>query len=205
MSDTDDLPDGVIDLNDDDIENIGGREPDGKPAAIGRWTFQTKKVRDTLLPYLEGRVLNAFAGKTRLSDYKRGITEVRNDINPDRDADYHHDAADLGDLLVEDSFDVVVLDPPFDQTQSEEHYDGMHARDMGEIRKAVKPLVKPGGCIVEFGWSLWGAADYFDGWEREEKLLFRRGIPDRRPVFMVVDRNTRRPLSEFGSNETVMK
>lgn len=72
-----------------DTENIGGKEPDGKPAAIGRWTFQTKKVRDALLPYLDGRVLNAFAGKTHLAEYKRGITEIRNDINPERDADYH--------------------------------------------------------------------------------------------------------------------
>lgn len=179
--------DAPVDLS-DNTDNIGGKEPDGKPAAIGRWTFQTKKVRDTLLPYLDGRVLNAFAGKTRLADHKRGIVEVRNDLDPQRDADYHLDAAHLGYLFDEETFDVVVLDPPFDQTQSDEHYDGLHARDMGVVRKSVAPLVKRGGCIVEFGWNLWGAADYFDQWEREEKLLFRRGIPDRRPVLMVVDR-----------------
>ena len=179
---------GVVELEDDDTTNIGGKEPDGKPAAIGRWTFKTKKVRDTLLPFLEGRVLNAFAGETRLDEYKRGITEVRNDLNSDRDAEYHVDAVDLGELFDEESFDVVVLDPPYSQTQSEEHYDGLHARDMGAVRKAAAPLVKPGGCIVEFGRSLWGAADYFDHWEREEKLLFRRGIPDRDPILMVVDR-----------------
>lgn len=180
-------PPGVVDLK-DDTENIGGKEPDGKPAAIGRWTFQTKKVRDTLLPFLEGRVLNAFAGETRLSDYKRGITEVRNDLNPERPAENHVDAADLGEMFDDGSFDVIVLDPPFSQTQSEEHYDGLHARDMGTIRKALAPLVKPGGAIVEFGFSLWGAADYYDGWEREEKLLFRRAIPERQPILMVVDR-----------------
>jgi hypothetical protein len=179
----------VVDL-DGDTENIGGKEPDGKPAAIGRWTFETKKVRDELLRHLEGRVLNAFAGKVRLADYKRGITEVRNDLNAKRPAEYHADAADLGKIFDEDSFDVVVLDPPFDQQQSDEHYDGLHARDMGAVRKAVAPLVRPGGAIVEFGWNLWGAADYFEGWEREQKLLFRRGIPDRQPVLMVVDRRT---------------
>lgn len=181
------LPDGVVDLAGDTV-NIGGKEPDGKPAAIGRWTFQTKKVRDVLLPYLDGRVLNAFAGKTHLADYKRGISEVRNDLNPEIDADYHLDAADLGERFDDESFDVVVLDPPFDQSQADEHYGSMHARDMGDVRKAVAPLVKRGGRIVEFGWNLWGAADYFKQWEREEKLLFRRGIPDRQPVLMVVDR-----------------
>jgi hypothetical protein len=192
------LPDEVLDLT-GNTTNIGGKEPDGKPAAIDRWTFQTKKVRDTLLPFLNGRVLNAFAGKTRLDEYKRGIEEVRNDLNPDRDADYHVDAADLGEIFDDRTFDVVVLDPPFDQQQADEHYDSMHARDMGEIRKTVAPLVKPGGRIVEFGWNLWGAADYFDGWVRDEKLLFRRGIPDRQPMLMVVDRKAQATFSPRSS------
>lgn len=170
-----------------EVINIGGKEPDGKPAAIGRWTFQTKKVRDELLPYLQGRVLNPFAGETELSRYKRGITEVRNDLNPERPAEYHTDAAELGEIFEENSFDVIVLDPPFDQTQSDEHYDGLHARDMGTIRKNLSPLVRPGGRMIEFGWNLWGAADYFDGWERSKEILFRRGIPGRRPVLMVID------------------
>lgn len=188
----------VVDLE-GDTDNIGGKEPNGKPAAVGRWTFQTKKVRDVLLPYLEGRVLNAFAGKTRLDEYKRGIEEVRNDLNPKRDADYHHDAADLGDVFDEDSFDVVVLDPPFDQTQSDEHYDGLHARDLGAVRKAVAPLVKPGGRMVQFGWSLWGVADYLPLWEREDKLLFRRAIPERQPILMTVDVKSQSTLAATGA------
>ena len=184
----------VVELDPEQVAAIGGKEPDGKPAAIGRWTFQTQAVRNVLLDHLEGRVLNAFAGETRLDDYKRGITEVRNDLNPDRPAEYHEDAADLDAVFKRRSFDVVVLDPPFDQTQSDEHYDGLHARDMAAVRKAVAPLVKPGGTIVEFGWNLWGAADYFDAFSRERKLLFRRGIPDRQPVLMTVDRKTQTTL-----------
>jgi len=177
---------GVVDLE-GDTTNIGGKEPDGKPACIGRWTFETKIVRDELLRYVDGRVLNPFAGKVRLDEHKRGINEVRNDLNPERDADYHVDAAELGEMFDDRSFDTVVLDPPFSQNQADEHYDGIHARDMGAVRKAVAPLVKPGGLIVEFGWNLWGAADYFDDWERVDKTLFRRGIPDRQPMLMVVD------------------
>jgi hypothetical protein len=186
----------VVELDNDDLQNIGGREPDGKPSAIGRWTFETNMVRDVVLRYCEGRVLNAFAGKTLLSDYKRGIVEVRNDMNPERDADHHLDAAVLGYMFDEGSFDTVVLDPPFDQTQSDELYDGLHARDMGPIRKGVAPLVKPGGRIVELGWNLWDASDYIDGWSREKKLLFRRGIPDRQPVFLTVCRKTQMTLTD---------
>jgi len=179
-----------------DITNIGGKEPNGKPAAIDRWTFQTKKVRDELLGWLDGRVLNAFAGKTQLADYKNGIEEITNDLNPERDADYHVDAAELGEIFDENSFDVVVLDPPFDQTQSDELYDGLHARDMGEIRRTVAPLVKPGGRIVEFGWDMWGASDYFDLWVREHKRFFRRAMPGRHPILMTVDRKTQMTLSD---------
>ncbi|WP_324758182.1 hypothetical protein [Haloarcula montana] len=185
-------------IDEEDLVNVGGKEPNGKPAAIGRWTFQTKKVRDELLSWLEGRVLNAFAGKTRLSDYKNGIEEVRNDLNPERDADYHVDAVELGQMFDENTFDVVVLDPPFDQTQSDELYDGLHARDMGDIRRAVAPLVKPGGRIVEFGWDMWGASDYFDLWSREHKRFFRRAMPGRHPILMTVDKKTQMTLSDTG-------
>jgi len=180
----------------DELVNVGGKEPDGKPAAIGRWTFQTKKVRDVLLTWLEGRVLNPFAGKTQLSEYKRGIEEVRNDLNPERDAEYHHDAVELGDVFEPASFDVIVLDPPFDQTQSDEHYDGLHARDMGDIRRKLAPLVKPGGRMVEFGWDMWGASDYFDLWVREDKRFFRRAMPGRHPILMTVDKKAQMTLSD---------
>src|SRR6056297_3240951 len=195
MSETNDLPAGVVDL-DGDTQSIGGKEEDGTPAAIGRWTFETRKVRDVCLRYCEGRVLNAFAGVTRLDDYKRGITEVRNDLNPERNADHHVDAATLDTVFEPASFDTVVLDPPFSQSQSDEHYDGLHARDMGEVRRAVAPLVRSGGCIVEFGWILWDASDYLDLWSRDEKLLFRRGIPDRPPVLMTVCRKSQATLDE---------
>lgn len=190
----------VVELEPDDVTAIGGKEPDGKPAALGRWTFQTQAIRNVVLDHLEGRVLNAFAGETRLDEYKRGITEVRNDLNPDRPAEYHEDAAALDDVFERRSFDVVVLDPPFDQTQSDEHYDGLHARDMAAVRKAVAPLVKPGGTVVEFGWTLWGTADYFKLFSRERKLLFRREIPERRPVFITVDRRTQTTLEVPGDD-----
>lgn len=191
---------GGIDLS-DDTKNIGGKEPNGEPAAVGRWTFQTKKIREELLPHLRGRVLNPFAGVTRLDDYKRGITEVRNDLNPDRDADYHLDAADLGSVFAPKSFDVAVLDPPFSQSQADEHYESMHARDMGEVRREIASLVKPGGTIVEFGFNLYDASDYLTHWHREDKRLFRRAIPERPPVFMTVCERSQLTLADGGDTD----
>ncbi len=195
------MPPTVRRASDDDevaVTAIGGKERDGKPAAIGRWTFETRKVRNEVEDELRGRVLNACAGKTKLR--KPGVEIVRNDLNPDIDADLHVDIEEIGQHFEADSFDVVVLDPPFDQGQAEEHYGNLHARKLGKARKALASLVKPGGTIVEFGWSEWAAADYFDGWQRERVVRFRRGIPDRPPVFMVVDRNVQTKLPG-GNNE----
>lgn len=179
----------------DDVINIGGKEPDGKPAAIGRWTFQTRKVRDEVIARIDGRVLNPFAGKTHLE--KRGVETVRNDLNPAMDADYHMDAADLADEFGPESFDWVVLDPPFSQKQADEHYDSLHATDLGTVRRNLAPLVKPGGGMIEFGFSMWAAADYLDKWVDDEVVLFRRAIPDRPPIFMVVDRHAQTTADHF--------
>lgn len=179
------------------LHNIGGKETDGKPACIGRWTFQTQKIRQEVESHLRGRVLNACAGKTKLRT--EAVEEiVRNDINPERDADMHVDVCEMARHCEANSFDVIVFDPPFDQKQADEHYDGLHARDVGEARKQLAELVGPGGSIVELGWSMWGAADYFDGWDRDETHVFRRGIPDRPPVYLTVDTNRQTTLSENG-------
>jgi len=179
------------------IDCIGGKEPNGKPACMGRWTFQTGKIRQAVESCLRGRVLNACAGKTKLRT--EAVDEIiRNDINTERDADYHIDVCEIGDHFQPRSFDVIIFDPPFSQKQSDEHYDGAHARDMGKARKQLRDLTKVGGSIVELGFDMWGAADFFKGWERDDKLLFRRGIPNRPPVFMTVDTKRQMTLADTG-------
>ena len=170
------------------IHNVGGREPDGEPSYIGRWTFETKIVRDVVERCIEGRVLNACAGKTEL-DHDGEI--VRNDLNPDRDADVHHDVCSIDEVFEPCSFDGVVFDPPFDQTQAEEHYDGLHDRQRGPARRKLAELVRPGGIFIELGWNDHGPALAFDGWEREECHRYRRG-PSYQPIFLTVDRRKSR-------------
>lgn len=177
------------------IVNIGGKEPNGKPSAIGRWTFSTRKVRERVLDEIEGRVLNACCGKTVLE--KSGVDIVRNDLNPEIDADYHTDIENALETFSPESFDCVILDPPFDQGQAEEHYGNIHARDLGTARKQLRQVVNPGGKMIEFGWSTWAVADYEDRWTREKEIRFRRGVPDRPPIFMVVDRKSQKTLGDY--------
>lgn len=166
------------------LHNVGGKEPDGKPTRIGKWTFSTKMVRDIALDHVHGRVLNACAGKTELE--KRGCTFVRNDLNEDIDADYHYDVRGLDDHLESETFDSVILDPPFDPGRAEKLYEGWHGQEYADARDAVAELVRPGGTVVELGWNSWSLGDK-DSWERQEWHIFRQAS-FKGDVHLVVDR-----------------
>lgn len=165
------------------IHNVGGKEPDGKPTRIGKWTFATKMVRDVVLDNVHGRVLNACAGRTRLE--KRGCEFVRNDLNPEVDADTHVDVRSIDEAFRRDEFDSAVNDPPFDAGRAAKLYEGFHAKGYMEAREAIAPLVRPGGTYIELGWNSWGLADV-DGWERKAHHIYRQ--PFKADVHLVVDR-----------------
>lgn len=182
-----------VDGYDVDIHQVGGKHPGGKPIAIGRWTFETPVVRRVVEDNLGDEVLNACAGKTKLS--QPGDREiVRNDINPERDADHHYDVCEIDRYFEPNTFDTVVFDPPFDQDQADEHYEGMHASDIGQARAALAPLVRPGGKFIELGWNSHSVSAWSD-WTRKNLHIFERG-PCLQPVFLTVDWNHQRPLTE---------
>jgi hypothetical protein len=180
-------------VTDFDIElhRLGGRDSDGSPAFLGRWTFDTDQVRTVVEDALEGRVLNATAGKTRL---RHGNGEIiRNDLNPDIPADHHVDVTCVDEHLEPESFDTVVFDPPFDAGQADKRYEGFHAKDVNAGRRALATLLRPDGVFVEFGWSSVGPAESCSGFAREKLHIFQRG-PVLADVFGVVDRLVQRPL-----------
>jgi len=166
------------------IEN-GGRNADGSPRTLGRWTFEYSPARDFVEERLEGRVLNACSGKTKLSHDEKIF---RNDLNPAHEADTNHDVAEIANHFVTAEFDTIVFDPPFDERQAETKYDGMHAKDVYAALRCFRELVKPGGVVICFGWNSWGMSS-FPAFEREETVLFRRG-PCLRDVIATVDRRT---------------
>lgn len=165
------------------IHNVGGKEPCGKPTRIGKWTFSTKMVRDVVLGHVHGRVLNACAGETRLS--KPDCEFVRNDLNPEIEADHHEDVRELDGVFSRREFDSAILDPPFDPGRGDKLYEGFHASGYMEARESVAPLVRKGGTYIELGWNSWGLAD-MDGWERVEHHIYRQ--PFKADVHLVVDR-----------------
>jgi hypothetical protein len=162
---------------------------------LSRWTFQYAPARSIVEKNVHGRVLNACAGKTKLN-YDGEI--VRNDLNPERDADYHFDVASIDDHFPPQSFDTVVFDPPFDQKQAEEKYDGLHAKDVYSALRAFNTLIREGGTVITFGWNSWGMRS-FPAFEREETILLQRG-PIHRDFIVSIDRRTSGSLGGVGTD-----
>jgi len=133
-----------------------------------KWTFQAEGIRSWVEERLDGRVLNACAGKTKLA-HDRKI--VRNDIDERRDTDMHVDVCEIADHLQDESFETVVYDPPFSHNQSMRTYDGQTIGEATLAKRQFDQLLKPGGRIIQFGYStscMPGESDY----ERVEVAVF---------------------------------
>lgn len=168
----------------------GGTNRDGSKQVFGRWTFEYQPARQFVENRLNGRVLNACAGKSVL-DYDGEI--VRNDLNPEMDADYHLDVCEFADYFPRQSFDTVVFDPPFDDLQAADKYDSLRADSVLEAFQQFSELVRPNGCVITFGWNSWGMRSH-EIFDREETVLFQRG-PVKRDIIACVDRRNNHSLT----------
>jgi tRNA G10 N-methylase Trm11 len=146
---------------------------------------------------LVGRVLNACAGQTILNHEDEII---RNDLNPEMNADTHHDVASIATHFPSESFDTVVFDPPFDDLQAADKYDSLRADNVLQAFQQFEQLVRPGGVVITFGWNSWGMGSCAT-FEREETVLFQRG-PVKRDVIATVDRRTEHSLTSAGKEVT---
>lgn len=165
------------------LHRIGGRDRDGSQSVVSRWTFEAEQIRAVVENHLRGRVLNATAGRTELEHE----TVVRNDINPEIYADTHIDVAEIDQHFPDNTFDVAILDPPFDDTQAEKRYAGWHASEWSASRQALEPILRPGATVIQLGWTSYGMAEQFSEWHREELHIYQRG-PVHPDVFLTVDR-----------------
>jgi len=163
----------------------GGTQSDGSKRVFGRWTFDYEPAREFVEERLAGRVLNACAGRTVLSHEGE---VVRNDLNDEIDADHHVDVADIATTFDPLSFDTIVFDPPFDDLQAADKYDGLRADSVLDAFGQFAELVRPRGAVITFGWNSWGMRSHA-AFEREETVLFQRG-PVKRDVIATVDRRT---------------
>tara|TARA_Y100000114_G_C11616582_1_gene257664 strand:- start:48 stop:608 length:561 start_codon:yes stop_codon:yes gene_type:complete len=109
---------------------------------------------------------------------------ITNDLNPDTDAQYHMKADEFLDMLLDsgEQADVVLYDPPYSPRQISECYSASGIKTTQQdtqssfytkIKDRIRPLVKPNGIVLSFGWNSMGVGKKFGKYE--EILLLTHG------------------------------
>lgn len=192
-----------------------------------KWTFESPVVRNWAESHLDGRVLNACAGKTRLA-HDGDI--VRNDLDSEIEADTHLDVAELAAHYPAESFDTIVFDPPWSTYQSNLRYDGRHVtktadgyetridmdslpfsieggrekQQLGHARLAKEGfahLLKPGGKVIELTFHGTCMPSRL-GFKRRERVIFDP-LGEGKSVIGSVDQKvqTRLNASDYSENQ----
>ena len=116
-----------------------------------RWTFEQPKLKEWVESHCHGKVLNLFAGKTRLAvdEYR---VDVSNENNPDC-------VADAFEFVTTTSmkFDTVVLDPPYNLRKSREKYgENRWIGAFTKIKDHLVSILNPGATVVILGYDTVG-------------------------------------------------
>jgi len=115
-----------------------------------RFTFEQPKLKLWCEKWCSGKVLNLFAGKTRLDS-----NEFRVDSNEEMDADWYGDALDFI-KTTKMKFDTIVLDPPYNLRKSREKYKGKYIGSFTKIKNELEQVLNSKGRIITFGYDTVG-------------------------------------------------
>ena len=120
-------------------------------------TFSIPVIRDLILKYSNGVIVDPFANNNSLAT-------ITNDIDPEMPTKYHMDATDFLKILPNNSADVVLYDPPYSPRQVAECYKKFNqtvnmkttqASYWSNQKKEIGRIVKSGGyCIIGRSWWL---------------------------------------------------
>jgi hypothetical protein len=104
-------------------------------------------VREWIEKECEGKVLNLFAGITKL-----GVDEVRNDLDPEAIADHYMDAVQFLRRWEGRKFDTILLDPPYSYRKSMELYKGIRCSPFRQLKDALMRCLQPQGRVITLGY-----------------------------------------------------
>lgn len=120
-----------------------------------RWTFEQPKLKEWVEKWCKGKVLNLFAGQTRLC-----VDEFRVDASSEFQPDMQIDAYDFVlhkknriENGNDEQFDTIVLDPPYNLRKSREKYQGIYIGSFTKIKNQLPYLLKPNGRIITLGYD----------------------------------------------------
>ena len=136
---------------------------------LHRYTFSIRPIREWVESNCEGRVLNLFAGITKLD-----IDEVRNDMDMESLAEYHMDAVEFLRSWHGEKFDTILLDPPYAYRKSMEMYKGIKCSPFKQLKDEITRVLKIGGKVITFGYHS-NTMGQFRGFIIEKICLFSHG------------------------------
>lgn len=115
-----------------------------------RYTFEQPKLREWVEQQCKGKVLNLFAGRTKLN-----VDEYRVDFDKDVPADHYGDAFDFVSKT-EMRFDTIILDPPWSIRKSREKYGGRVVGSFTKIKNVLRRILNKNGRVITVGYSSTG-------------------------------------------------
>lgn len=114
---------------------------------LHRYTFSVRPIRLWVERACEGRVLNLFAGRTKLA-----VNETRNDLDSEAIADYRMDALDFLKSWQGEKFRTILLDPPYAYRKSMQLYKGIICSPFRQLKDELTSCLEPGGKVITFGY-----------------------------------------------------
>ena|SRR3990167_4841571 len=135
---------------------------------LNKYTFSIKPIRDWVESNSHGKILNLFAGKTKLN-----LNEFRVDSDRTMNADVYMDAYDFVKEC-KDKFDTIILDPPYAYRKSMEMYNGHRASRFNQLKDLLPQILDRNGRVITFGYHS-VSMGLSRGFEQEKILLMSHG------------------------------
>lgn len=142
-----------------------------------KWTFTIKPIKELLnREVVGGGWIDPYCGEN-------SPAEIRNDLNPEKEAEFHLDALDFLKKFDNESVNGVLFDPPYSPRQVSECYKGfgmkvgMEKTQMSfwsKQKNEIARIVKPHGKVICFGWNSMGCG-INRGFKMTEILLVPHG------------------------------
>ena len=153
-------------------------------AMPNKWTFTIKPIKELIHRQMSERLSIPF-GCGWIDPYagENSPAEIKNDLNPERDTQFHLDALDFLKTFKDNSVHGVLFDPPYSPRQVSECYKGfgmkvgMKTTQMSfwsKQKDEIARIVRPGGKVLCFGWNSMGCG-LKRGFEMTEILLVPHG------------------------------
>lgn len=148
-------------------------------AMPNKWTFTIKPIKDLIFRHISsGGIgwIDPYAGEN-------SPAEIKNDLNPERNTQFHLDALDFLRTFKDKSVDGVLFDPPYSPRQVSECYKGFGMKVgmkttqttfWSNQKDEIARIIKPGGKVLCFGWNSMGCG-MSRGFSMTEILLVPHG------------------------------